>query len=246
MSKEQEIIEKLLHYIKQDDVEIGAPLPPERKLAQMFITSRNTVRNAIRKLEARGLLEIRKGSGSYLLCKEDRFQAWQAISTSHSAKDLHGLFIARYLLEPAIAGLSALKIDGGHIDTLEQCLVRFSRGFIRKKTQLVADEDAQFRSIIASGTENDVFISLMAQFTSGNMIVFRYLDLLEDQFKDRLFADYVEIINALKHHEPLSVKHRIEQNILSQYQILKRYHNKDLQEINTKEIRLIEGIHSRD
>lgn len=235
MNKEQEIIEKLLRYIQRADVEIGSSLPSERKLASMFSTSRNTLRNASRKLEARGLIEIRKGSGSYLLCKEDRFEAWQAIRTNHSAEDLHNLFEARYLFEPAIAALSAMKIDARHIDALERCLVRFSRGFIRKAKQSVANEDAEFRKIVADSTGNRVFVSLMAQFSSGNMAVFRYLDRLEDEIKDRLFADYVEIINALKNHDPASIKIRVARNILSQYQILRKHRAEDLPEINTDE-----------
>lgn len=238
MNKEQEIIERLLHFVENDSVAIGSALPPERKLATMFATSRNTVRNAIRKLEARGLLEIRKGSGSYLLCKEDRFEAWQAIRTNHTTENLRNLFEARHLFEPTIASLSATKIDGDHIDALERCLVRFSKGFIGKAQQAVSDEDTEFRKIIAHSTGNGVFVSLMTHFSSANMAVFCHLDQLDDDVRDRLFADYVEIIKALKNHAPASVKKRVSGNLLSQYRILKRYRHEGMPELDTTDIRL--------
>jgi DNA-binding GntR family transcriptional regulator len=46
---------------------VGSRLPPERELARLFGTSRPTVREALSGLETAGLVEVRRGSGAYVL-----------------------------------------------------------------------------------------------------------------------------------------------------------------------------------
>ena len=76
MTKELETIKEIIAIIDNDDFPRGSFLPSERKLASQLNVSRNTVRNALRKLEARGIIDIRKGSGCVLLCKYGYCQDW--------------------------------------------------------------------------------------------------------------------------------------------------------------------------
>jgi len=57
------VAEQLRLLILRGDVEIGDRLPPERELAPSFGTNRNTLREAIRSLEAQGLVTVRQGDG---------------------------------------------------------------------------------------------------------------------------------------------------------------------------------------
>jgi len=240
MNKEQKIINKIRLLILSDDFNIGAQLPGERKLAEMFLTSRNTVRNAIRNLEARGLIEIRKGSGSYLLSKKDRFEAWQGIGSIETTDGLHNLFESKYFIEPIIGAQAIYKIGSHDISNLEKCLMRLSRCFIENETRSVADEDAQFRKIIAVSTGNDVFVALMEQFTAASKVVFDYLDRLVDGSKDQLFATYVEMFNGVKNGVMLSLTAMMEKNILHQYNILKKYYDGNLAGLDANRYRIVE------
>ncbi len=240
MNKEQKIINKIRSLILSDDFNIGAQLPGERKLAEMFLTSRNTVRNAIRNLEARGLIEIRKGSGSYLLSKKDRFEAWQGIGSIESTDGLHSLFESKYFIEPIIGAHAIYRIGSHDISALEKCLMRLSRCFIENETRSVADEDDQFRKIIAVSTGNNVFVALIEQFSAANMVVFDYLDRLVDGSKDQLFATYVEMFNGIKNGVTISTTAMLEKNILHQYNILKKYYDGNLPELDTHRNRIVE------
>jgi DNA-binding FadR family transcriptional regulator len=57
------VAEQLRLIILRGDVKVGERLPPERELAPSFGTNRNTLREAIRSLEAQGLVTVRQGDG---------------------------------------------------------------------------------------------------------------------------------------------------------------------------------------
>lgn len=58
-----EIVEQIKAAIRAGEVSPGDRLPPERELTALFGVSRVTVRDALRVLEANGLVEIRVGAG---------------------------------------------------------------------------------------------------------------------------------------------------------------------------------------
>lgn len=60
------LADNILSYIKKADIRPGMRIPSERKLAEMFQTSRTSVREAVRILENKGILEIQIGNGMYL------------------------------------------------------------------------------------------------------------------------------------------------------------------------------------
>lgn len=59
----ESVAEQLRMAILRGEVEVGERLPPERSLAPRFGTNRNTLREAIRSLEAQGLVTVRQGDG---------------------------------------------------------------------------------------------------------------------------------------------------------------------------------------
>jgi len=59
----ESVAEQLRHAILRGEVQVGERLPPERELAPRFGTNRNTLREAIRSLEAQGLVVARQGDG---------------------------------------------------------------------------------------------------------------------------------------------------------------------------------------
>lgn len=61
-----EIIESLRRDISTGQLAIGDRLPNERDLAQQFGVSQPTIREAVRALDAMGMVEVRHGSGAYV------------------------------------------------------------------------------------------------------------------------------------------------------------------------------------
>ena len=61
-----DIVERLEAMILEGSLQAGERLPPERALAEQFGVSRPSLREAIQKLAARGLLVSRQGGGTYV------------------------------------------------------------------------------------------------------------------------------------------------------------------------------------
>lgn len=60
------IVDAIHAYIEASSLQPGDKLPSEREMAEVFQTSRNSVREALRVLENQGLLEVKTGRGTFL------------------------------------------------------------------------------------------------------------------------------------------------------------------------------------
>src|SRR5512132_1561450 len=62
----EEIVRQVKQLIAEGRFKSGDRLPPERELAEKFVVSRTSVREALRALESLGLIEIRAGEGTFV------------------------------------------------------------------------------------------------------------------------------------------------------------------------------------
>src|SRR3989337_2355685 len=62
----EEIVRQVKQMIAEGRLKSGDQLPPERDLAEKFMVSRTSVREALRALQSRGLIEIRAGEGAFV------------------------------------------------------------------------------------------------------------------------------------------------------------------------------------
>lgn len=60
------IADAIIEYIKNNELVLGDKIPPERTLAELFSTSRNSVREALKVLEYRKIIEVRRGKGMFV------------------------------------------------------------------------------------------------------------------------------------------------------------------------------------
>ena len=67
-----QVEEELMDYILQTPVAVGEKLPNEFELGQMFGAGRSTVREAVKSLVTKGVLEVRRGDGTYVQSHRSR------------------------------------------------------------------------------------------------------------------------------------------------------------------------------
>lgn len=102
--------------------QIGDRLPPERDIAEQFEVSRAVVREALIMLELENLIEVRKGSGVYVMNLPDQ----QSSITSNQTRDddvgPFELLQARQFLESDIAAFAATQVTKNDIAQMRQAL----------------------------------------------------------------------------------------------------------------------------
>ena len=108
MEKESAILTDLLGRIRCGEWEVGGRLPPERQLAGMLGTSRPTVRGALRVLQARGMVEVRRGSGCYLRSRRERGGLFRPLREFGKCERHAGI--------GRLKGLVVLRDDRGHVE----------------------------------------------------------------------------------------------------------------------------------
>ncbi len=146
--------------IAQGRLEPGDRLPPERELAEMFGVSRTSVRDAIRVLEMRGLVEPRHGEGTVVKLIPIDALVTPLAEALAASKDLTAdLFDMRRMLEPPLARVAALRATDEDITAMEHILSRQAERV--RAGGIAIEEDNAFHYRIATAAKNQVVLRLM-------------------------------------------------------------------------------------
>jgi DNA-binding FadR family transcriptional regulator len=152
----RDVLEKMLDLIDSGEYPAGGRLPPERELADRFDVSRPTVREAIIALEALERVNVKTGSGVYVLEHPGLGgSAYQNISPFELTE-------ARALIEGEAVALAANMITQEQLDLLDQSLDDMAK---ESDSGDLADGDADraFHHLIAEATRNQMIMLITDQ-----------------------------------------------------------------------------------
>ncbi|HET7135977.1 MAG TPA: FadR/GntR family transcriptional regulator [Casimicrobiaceae bacterium] len=143
----RQIADQLAHLIARGEFPAGARLPAERELAASFGVSRASVREAIISLEMSGLVEVRVGTGIFVMPQT------RAVEGSKDAgPGPFELLAARKLVEGEIAALAARNATPEHALALRRSVERLEArvdDFVAREA-----EDRDFHLLLAKSTRN--------------------------------------------------------------------------------------------
>lgn len=150
----RKILDQMLELIDAGDYPAGGRLPPERELADRFEVSRPTIREAIIGLEVLNRVQVKTGSGVYVL---DPKTAGNGKDAAVSALELTE---ARALIEGEAAALAATMITDEQLQELEIAL----NGLADESEDgaLVSEmADKKFHQIISQATHNKMLAAVV-------------------------------------------------------------------------------------
>jgi len=149
----EEIVRQVKAMIADGKLKGGDRLPPERDLAEKFVVSRTSVREALRALESLGLVEIRPGEGTFVRqVSIDALIEPLALLMVSQREAIGELFEARRLLEPSLAALAAMRATPDEIQEMERILDEQGKEVASGRTGLA--QDAQFHAAIGTAAHN--------------------------------------------------------------------------------------------
>jgi GntR family transcriptional regulator, transcriptional repressor for pyruvate dehydrogenase complex len=160
------VTDMMLESILSNRLNVGDPLPSERELGEQFGVSRTVVREAVRALVAKGVIEVRSGSGL-------RVAAVNANTVSESMSlylrggtvDFHKVHEVRAVLEVHIAGLAAQRATDEDIAALREIDARMQKE--QTDVESAARDDLEFHRLVASATHNELFLLLLDSIGSS-------------------------------------------------------------------------------
>ncbi len=158
----RQIAEQLRSLITAGEWPVGARLPAERDLARQLGVSRPSVREALIAMEVEGWVEVRTGSGVYVL---ERTGHTPAGRTTEIPPDEWGpleLIRARRVVEGEVAAMAATQAKRKHIEAMAKALASMKADADRGVLPL--EGDRAFHTAVVESCANVVLIETVQRF----------------------------------------------------------------------------------
>ena len=151
----EQVSEKLSELILERENMENRQLPAERRLAEQMGVSRQVVREAIKRLELQGLLEVRQGVGIQIVDKLHRpLNSSLSLLIPDMTERLRQLNETRMAIEPEAARLASLRATPEQVQTLWQILNRLEDA---SDTATSIEVDLDFHRTLAEASGNLMF-----------------------------------------------------------------------------------------
>lgn len=201
----EKIVEQIENRIVAGSLKIGEQLPAERELAEQFAVSRTVVREAVKALRGKGLVEIRPGRGTFVANATPTAlrQSLDLLIKFGPAGTSKDLMEVREILEPEIAALSAIRINSEFIAAMQEAVNIMETALDNPEAFVEADLD--FHLALAESTQNSII----------PLLVDSIVDLLREDRKrtgmvpgglQRGQAHHKEILEAVIDHDPVAAR----------------------------------------
>jgi GntR family transcriptional repressor for pyruvate dehydrogenase complex len=199
------VMNALADYIDRSGLQPGDRLPAERELMAALAVGRSTVREVIRQLQALGVAETRKGSGTYLLRKLSAATVHMPLSfeTTHLRDALLQTLDVRRGLEVEASALAALRRTDEDLRIIGEKLDEMERVHLEKGT--AGREDLAFHLAIYDATHNSLFPQLLEQMREA-FESFWEKPFDRPDFARRSFPFHRELYEAIAARDPETAK----------------------------------------
>lgn len=158
------VVDQLRGLILSGRLKPGDKLPTEKDLAEQMQISRPTVREALRVLEAIGLLQTTKGLGSFVAKQVSPSAVEGLLSELFTLGDPFDLVETRMIIEPGIAALAAVRATEADIELLEELVSASEATEDTPETRSIWP-DRQFHIALARIARNPILTDLMQVIT---------------------------------------------------------------------------------
>lgn len=200
----ERVEDNLLSYIIDNKLEVGAKIPNEFELAKQFGVGRSTIREAIKMLVSKQVLEVRRGSGTFVSnvkpvegadplglerLKNNRFKL---------AMDL---IAVRLILEPEIAALAAEYATPDEIKELSAQCDKVEKLILKGINH--TEEDIKFHTCIAKCSKNGVVQNLIPIINSSVEV---FINITHRKLGNETIKTHRDIVEAISNHDSVGAK----------------------------------------
>jgi GntR family transcriptional regulator, transcriptional repressor for pyruvate dehydrogenase complex len=157
----EQIVQQVEDSILKGQLKPGDQLPAERDLAQRFGVSRTAVREAVKTLREKGLVEAYSGRGTFVTNGTSQAirQSLDLMIRINKQEGSANLAELRLVLEPEIAGLAAPRIEEQLLSTMREAVAVMDRNLHDPDAYVEADLD--FHLALAEAAGNPLILSLL-------------------------------------------------------------------------------------
>ena len=157
----EQIVDQIEDRIVKGDLEPGDRLAPERELAEQFGVSRTAIREAVKALAQKGLVEVLPGRGTFITNGTTQAvrHSLDLMMKIGSVEGQRSLVEVREILEPEIAALAAKRATDEQIAAMEEA-VTVMEGTLSEIDEFI-EADMDFHLALAEGAQNALILTLV-------------------------------------------------------------------------------------
>ena len=155
------IVQQVEESIRKGELKAGDQLPPERELADQFGVSRTAVREAVKALREKGLVEAYPGRGTFITSDTSN-TIRLTLDRMIKAGQLEGtlqLVEVREILEPEIAALAAARANDETLREMHEAVGIMDKA--RQDPDAYLEADLDFHLALAEAAANPIILSLI-------------------------------------------------------------------------------------
>lgn len=214
----EQVVQQIRDLIKNGELQPGDKLPTEQELEQQLNVSRSSVREALRVLEFEGLVEVRRGSGTYVssnqsLKTKGELTHWLL----EQGEMLLDVLQVRELLEGLSASLCAEKATENDLVRIRQIIEEMEK--LNKESMKdcsILDDmvrlDSTFHLVISEVSDNSIVNEIIGQiipaFQEGNKAVIYVSEEI-----DKTIRDHKRILKAIEERDAKKAEKSMRQHI---------------------------------
>ena len=194
----QDVVNQIQDAVLDGRLKAGDVLPAERELKQMFNTSRGTLREALRVLEERGLIEIRLGVRGGAVVRgigSDQTSETLALLVRSRKVSLKHLAEFREGMEGTVASLATQRAEAADLERLQAILAEAGQFVTAADRDAFIRADRRFHLALSEITGNPVYIFV---FRSIHENIHRYYDRFLSMDGRELAENYQDLCDILR------------------------------------------------
>jgi DNA-binding FadR family transcriptional regulator len=194
-------IDGIMDYISEHDFEARHKLPNEFELAKFLKVGRSTIREAVKALVSRNILEVRQGAGTFIASKRIGVSPDPLGFTfiKDKRKLIEDLMEVRMMIEPRIASLAAAVATPNDVSVMRR---------LHHEIEAIINANADH-------TQKDIELHVKIAESSGNIVVPNLLPVIQQAIalfvnatnrilRSETIETHGGIIDAIEAHNPVA------------------------------------------
>lgn len=197
-----EVYDQLLSLISNGKLKPGQRLIPERVLAKDLGVSRQSIREALKKAESKGLIKVRQGEGTFIQSAASGLMEAPLLTImTEEIEKIYEFIEIRKLIEVWCAGKAAEFTTIKELKKMEKALSEM-RKLIDSK-EILGKPDIDFHIAIAEASHNTLMVHMMTTIKQIFFSMFKISNFMRRPGKNRiLIKQHQEIYEAIKSRNP--------------------------------------------
>ncbi len=194
-------IERIRRLIISGELQPGQRLPAEAELSTQVGVSRGSLREAVRALVSAGVLDVRRGDGTYVTSlTPERLLAGlgPAVEMMQDSSVLK-LIESRRVIEPAVSALAAENATDQQIREMYRHLALMRES---QSLEELVQHDTDFHHAVSLAADNVVLASILRGISSVTVRARVWRGMLQANARERTIAEHTAIADAIKGRQP--------------------------------------------